>query len=274
MPSSPRRARPWGRFGVVVAVPVICGVAGPAPERSADAAARAAEAADGSAAPALPERAEPALPLAAATAPVAPEGADAEPAEIADACPATPMSPVELAEALRAGHLLRFGFAPNDDRWACAWAQCAFEQARGDAIYANNIGHVTARSPGGKVCRRVLRDRVAKNPDRWELRDVWFRTFDTPAEGAAAYWSLLVDGYYSVLLRCDRADPRGAASRLAELGYFTGPEAPYVDGMAHLFVHARGVIIPKLQAAARPPDPDAAAGAGARARRTTSGGAP
>jgi hypothetical protein len=165
-------------------------------------------------------------------------------------CEPTPLTAEELAEALREGHARRFGMAPHADRWACAWAQCAFEQARGDAIYAYNIGHVTAPSDSGQVCRRRFRERIARNPDRWEMRDVWFRVFESPAAGAEAYWRLLTGSYYSVLTRCDEADARGAARRLAELGYFTGPEEPYVDGMASLFVHARGALIPRIVAAA------------------------
>lgn len=93
---------------------------------------------------------------------------------------------------------------------------------------------------------RYVLERVRRDPDHWETTAVRFRAFDSPAEGAAAYWDLLVKSYYSAFRRCDEADARGAARRLAELGYFTGPEAPYVDGMARLFVHARGVIIPRL----------------------------
>lgn len=171
-----------------------------------------------------------------------------EPGSSAVECEPTPLTAEALAEALREGHVRRFGMAPHADRWACAWAQCAFEQARGDAIYAFNIGHVTAPGDSGQVCRRRFRERITRNPDRWEMRDVWFRVFDSPAAGAAAYWRLLTDSYYSVLTRCDSADARGAARRLAELGYFTGPEEPYVEGMASLFVHARGALIPRIVA--------------------------
>lgn len=172
-----------------------------------------------------------------------------EPAVDADDCRPTPLTGDELAAALREGHVRRFGVPPNPDRWACAWAHCAFEQARGAAVFANNIGHVTVR-PGTPheqgVCRRRFRERVRRDPDVWELQETWFPAFDTPADGAAAYWALLVQGYYSVIERCDRPDAREAARRLGELGYFTGPEEPYVDGMARLFVHARGVVIPRL----------------------------
>jgi hypothetical protein len=144
---------------------------------------------------------------------------------------------------------------PHADRWACAWAHCAFEQDWGGAIYANNLGHVTARHAAGRVCRRRLRERVARDPDRWELLDVWFHAFDSPEEGALAYWRLLAASYHSVLSRCDEADARGAAQRLAAIGYFTGPEEPYIDGMARLFVNARGVLIPRLIAAGAATDP-------------------
>ncbi|HSN99763.1 MAG TPA: hypothetical protein VLS89_15815, partial [Candidatus Nanopelagicales bacterium] len=103
--------------------------------------------------------------------------------------------------------------------------------------------------PAGRVCLRRMRERMLKNPDKWALVDLWFRVFDSPEEGAEAYWRLLANSYYSVIARCDSADPRGAAQRLAEIGYFTGPEQPYIDGMARLFVSARGSLIPRLMAA-------------------------
>jgi hypothetical protein len=161
-------------------------------------------------------------------------------------CAPTPLTPEALAEALRAGHIRYFGTPPHADRWACAWAHCAFEQAWGSAIFANNIGHITVPNGSGRACTGRFRERIARDPDRWEARDLRFRVFDTPAEGAEAYWRLLTQRYYSVLARCDGADARGAAQRLSELGYFTGPEDPYVDGMARLFVTARGALIPRI----------------------------
>lgn len=178
-------------------------------------------------------------------------------------CEPTPLTPTRLAEVLRDGHIRHFGAPPHADRWACAWAHCAFEQKRGGAIYGNNLGHVTAplppgvpagTRPAGRVCRRRMYERLVKGPDRWALVDLWFRVFDTPEEGAEAYWRLLANSYYSVIARCDAADARGAAQRLAEIGYFTGPEGPYIEGMARLFVSARGSLIPRIiEASQRPP---------------------
>ncbi|WP_050435288.1 hypothetical protein [Chondromyces crocatus] len=171
-------------------------------------------------------------------------------------CEPTPLTPFELAEVLREGHIRHFGKAPQADRWACAWAHCAFEQNRGGAIYGNNLGHLTlpspppgapARSPG-RVCVRRMSERLVKRPDRWARVDMQFRVFESPAEGAEAYWRLLANSYYSVLARCDVADPRGAAQRLAEIGYFTGPEQPYIEGMARLFLRARATLIPQVMA--------------------------
>ena len=169
-------------------------------------------------------------------------------------CEPTPLTSFQLAEVLREGHIRHFGRAPHADRWACAWAHCAFEQDRGDAIYGNNLGHLTFSippnvpkpRPPGRVCVRRMSERLRKGPDRWARVDMWSRVFETPEEGAEAYWRLLANSYYSVLARCDVADPRGAAQRLAEIGYFTGPEAPYIEGMARLFVKARGSLIPRV----------------------------
>lgn len=244
-----RRARalpPDGRLGavrpfLVAAVPVLWGVATTLEE---DPAQRAAA-----------EVPEPPLdmPAPAESAPIEPPRAEPpaeEPAKAAasTACEPTPLTPSALAEALWEGHIQTFGRPPHADRWACAWAHCAFEQARGDAIHGNNLGHITSRGNTGRVCLQRVRERLERRPDRWETIDVWFRVFTTPADGAAEYWRVLASSYASVLARCDEADARGAAQRLAHLGYFTGPEAPYLEGMAALFVHARGALIPRVVA--------------------------
>lgn len=189
--------------------------------------------------------------------------AGGEPPAPDEECEPTPLTPDRLAEVLRDGHIRHFGTPPHADRWACAWAHCAFEQKRGGAIYGNNLGHVTAplppgvppgTRPAGRVCLRRMYERMIKNPDKWALVDLWFRVFDSPEEGAEAYWRLLANSYYSVIARCDAADARGAAQRLAEIGYFTGPEGPYIEGMARLFVSARGSLIPRIiEASQRPP---------------------
>ncbi|MCC6556307.1 MAG: hypothetical protein IT372_25385 [Polyangiaceae bacterium] len=249
------------RWLLLAVLPVVCGLAatqrGPAPEVHAAPAAApgpapapaTTPAAESATATAAESAAAPATEsvLAAAPATAAASAAVVSAPDIPD-CQPTPLTAVALAEALREGHIRRFGGPPHADRWACAWAHCAFEQDWGAEVYANNLGHVTARRATGRVCRRKLRERVARDPDRWELVDVWFHAFDTPEDGAHAYWSLLASNYYSVLVHCDDADARSAARRLAANGYFTGPEEPYVDGMARLFVNARGVIIPRLMA--------------------------
>jgi len=255
------------RLGLVaLAIPVLCGLRFPTASVSEPEPVSAPDPASASASVSVPEP-EPAsvsVPVSApepepvsASVPVSasasvPASASAsvpEPASEAAAvpdCVPTPLSTEALARALFVGHQRHFGRPPSADRWSCAWAQCAFEQSRGQAIYANNIGHLTLPRSTGRVCRRRLYERRAKRSDRWEMQDIWFRAFDTPEDGAAAYWQLLDESYHSVLAHCDDAEVRKAAQRLAEIGYFTGPAEPYIDGMARLFVHARGSLIPRL----------------------------
>lgn len=253
--STSERVQPWRRrWLLIAAVPMLWGLA--ATWRVDDPEALAAAVAPVSDAPAAPASHASAAPVEVVSAPqpTATGSAAAPPATSSAAptppeCEPTPLTPQAMASALREGHILHFGFAPHADRWACAWAHCAFEQSLGNATYANNLGHVTARHGTGRVCRRRLRERVTRDPDRWELLDIWFHVFDSPEDGARAYWRLLAASYNSVLAHCDNGDARGAAGRLAAIGYFTGPEQPYVDGMARLFVNARGAIIPRLLAA-------------------------
>jgi hypothetical protein len=164
---------------------------------------------------------------------VKPPGPPDQPGE----CRSTPLSPVALASALYEGYIAQFGEPPRIERLACAWAQCALENARGAILYENNLGNVTTPD-GQRSCVKRINERVSRSPERWDIRTMRFRAFDSPIEGATAYWRLLARSYSSVLARCDAADPRGAAVRLSELGYFTGASEPYVAAMGSLFAYA------------------------------------
>jgi hypothetical protein len=249
-------AAPVGQAAALAAATTTPDTTTPAPEREADTApATTTDAVTATATTAIAATAT--LAVSATATPPSSGAATPTPASStavvdtreARACTPTPLTPEGLAQALFDGHVRSFGVPPQADRWACSWAHVAFEQARGQAVYSNNLGHVTARSGAGRVCLRRLRERVAKNPDRWEMTDVWFPVFDSPEDGARAYWQLLSTSYYSFLARCDEAEPRKAAQRLAKIGYFTGPEEPYIDGLAQLFSNARNVLIPRLMAA-------------------------
>lgn len=164
-----------------------------------------------------------------------------------------PLSEVELAEILQQGYLAFFGHEPSANRLACAWAHCAFEHARGTKVFGNNLGHLTTTGAWrGPTCEKSFTNRVATNPDRWELTTQTFRVHDNLHAGAIDYWKLMNLQYPGVMIACDRGDSLAAARELRRRHYFTGPEERYVQSLAQLYLEGLGNVLPKMQ---KPPWP-------------------
>jgi hypothetical protein len=172
----------------------------------------------------------------------------------------TPLSGIDVAVALRDGHYLAFGQPPTKPRLGVGWAQIALENARGDAVYRNNIGNVTAGTKwvsAGKPYYVIrVKERVQRNPDVWKELDLKFRAHETAVDGAADYWRLLAaPRYQPVLAAFDAGDPALAAQRLSDLNYYTAQEAPYERAMVSLYGEYNAKIAPNLLPWAEPTTP-------------------
>ncbi|MEJ7735129.1 MAG: hypothetical protein WKG00_38820 [Polyangiaceae bacterium] len=159
----------------------------------------------------------------------------------------TKLGEVELAVALRDGHRMFFGTVPKPGRLGVAWAHIAHENGRGQEIYNNNFGNLGATSAWeGKYFIRGLRERIRRNPDVWKYLRVRFRHYDTPAEGAHAYWKVLQDHYGSALAHMDNGQAFEAAKRLSKGGYATALVEPYALGVAQLYAEFQTRIRPEM----------------------------
>lgn len=168
----------------------------------------------------------------------------------------SPLSEVGLAEVLQAGYEAYFGHAPTANRLACGWAHCAFEHARGQKLFGNNLGHITTTGAWrGHTCVMSFTRRVSKNPDRWEQSTQTFRVHPSLAAGAIDYWKLMDTQYPGALMACDRGEALVAARELRRRHYFTGPENRYVNSFAQLYLEALGSVIPKTEQPAWPIGP-------------------
>lgn len=148
----------------------------------------------------------------------------------------TKLGEVEMALALRDGHRLFYGTDPKMPRLGVAWAHIAHENGRGEEIYNNNFGNLGATSAWeGRYFIRGLRERVRRNPDVWKFLRVRFRHYDTPAEGAKAYWKVLQDHYGSAMAHMDNGNAFEAAKQLSRGGYATALVEPYALGMRQLY---------------------------------------
>lgn len=149
----------------------------------------------------------------------------------------TPISEVELAVALRSAYIQVFGVPPSKEMLGCGWAQVALEHKRGEELWNNCFGNVTA-STDWKGDYYVFRcaERVDKKNNTWKVIDMKFRAYPTAAEGAVGYWNVLRKVRYSAVLPVfEQGKAREAALLLGEKGYYTAHEDVYSNTMSKLY---------------------------------------
>lgn len=159
----------------------------------------------------------------------------------------TPLTELQMLEALREGHRVVFGVDPSPSRLACAWAQCALEHGRGNALDNFCLGNVTCgKSWEGKHYTLRCNERIKRDPDVWKVVELWFRAFDNATDGASNYWRLIAGRFSRVLPYFDRADVLGAAHVLSVLVWYTALESQYASAMLSLERYCSGNLIDRL----------------------------
>ena len=162
----------------------------------------------------------------------------------------TPIDLADLPGIVAAGYEAAFGEAcPDGARWI-ALAQLLVEHGRKDhnpngplwAVYCFNLGNQDATGASlhpsptdspvalfrtvpeceGSTCGRTVQ----------HIR----RSYDTPDEGAAAYWLRLADGYPRALDGMRAGDVEAFLAGLVAGRYFTGSQAQYL-ALVHALVH-------------------------------------
>lgn len=245
------RARP-AALGGLVALTALAALAtlgwqrfrGGAPSSLAPARAALAEVAT-AAAPSAKPIAPPPEEVKAPEAPAAPDKGHAVPRT------PTPLDEVAIAEVLRQAHELELGSPPSDARLGVAWAHIALENARGEGIENHNFGNLTIweKEPGAHFVR-ILRERRpvtrGSTVTRWRWVEMRFRAFDTPVEGARAYWAHIDDKFAGALERYDFGDAHGAGLKLARLGYASAFSMRYANSLDNLYDEFRTRIAPQL----------------------------
>ncbi len=159
---------------------------------------------------------------------------------------ATQLGELELAAVLRDSHNAVFGEFPGPGRLSGGWAHVAHENARGKAIWDHNLGNITVGPTAGTFYVIPCRERVKRDPDVWELREMHFAAPEDFIAGGVLYWQTMLAHFESVLGFFDREDMRGAAGRLSDDRYMTAPAGPYGDGLAWLQRYALERVLPRL----------------------------
>lgn len=132
----------------------------------------------------------------------------------------TPLTERELLEVLEQAHVETFHVRASPARLAMAWAQVAFENGRGRAVFNHNIGNTVPTlsrhayyCTNGRGC---------------------YRSFARFADSAGIYW-LTLAGCPAALVAFDYALAREAAGELLACHYYDGDPAAYGAAMRSLF---------------------------------------
>lgn len=163
----------------------------------------------------------------------------------------TPQDELALVRILQESHELELGEAPSELRLGVAWAHISLEHERGKAIECNNFGNLSVweREPGPHYVR-ILKERRRASYNsafgRWRWVEMRFRAFDTPVDGARAYWRHLQDHYAKALVLFSVGDGYEAGLKLARDGYATANPTPYADSISDLAGEYKLRILPQL----------------------------
>lgn len=170
----------------------------------------------------------------------------------------------ELANVVRAGYRAVFGKEPTAEILGSGWAQVMMENSGN--LMNNNLGNITAGSgwkksgkdyitlPAGQKGQIIEYD--ASGKPLTNVREMSFRSYNTPEEGAVDYWKLLNNNYYkSVLNWFATGDSVSTALALGDKGYYTANRLKYSGIMATLFDDFMRNIAPKISGLESNPQP-------------------
>jgi len=163
----------------------------------------------------------------------------------------TPVNELEIVQILRDAHRLELGEAPTDLRLGVAWAHISLEHQRGKAVECNNFGNLSVweREPGPHYVR-ILKERRRASYNSsfggWRWVEMRFRAFDSPTDGARAYWRHLQDHYAKALRLFSVGNGYDAGLKLARDGYATANPTPYADSVSNLAGEFKLRILPQL----------------------------
>jgi hypothetical protein len=131
----------------------------------------------------------------------------------------TPITPEGLLDVLEKGHIEVFDAPPSKGRLRMAWAQIAFENGQGKAVFNHNLGNV---GPGKRNFRVHLND------------GGYYRAFSSFDEAARTYWTHLRDHCPGALAAFSSLNAQEVSDRLRHCGYHRTEVNQYARGLSGL----------------------------------------
>ena len=170
----------------------------------------------------------------------------------------TKLSDVEFAKALQQGYKLAFGQDPTAEMLAGGWAQAVLESGRPVKLPNNNVGNIKATSTWIESNNFFVKDALEFTSDgeRFIQNAAKWRSYSTPAQGAAGYWKLIGNQRYKKALDWMAAgDPESASVVLGVNGYYTSSIKNYARYSNVLYKEFMDKIAPALGMAQNPSRP-------------------
>lgn len=160
----------------------------------------------------------------------------------------TNLSDLEFANILAEGYRMAFGSPPTLEVLGGAWAQCSLESGRPVKLPNNNIGNVKATgewiTKGNPYFIKGTKE-VDKEGKEYAYQAKW-RAFNSPEEGAAAYWKLIGGRYKDAMAWMASGDPVTATVIMGQKHYYTANIEKYSGAVGSLYKEFLTKLAPKI----------------------------
>lgn len=143
----------------------------------------------------------------------------------------TPLSGQQAADALSRGYRDLYGQPPSKRTLAVLVGQWAMETGSGKSMYNHNFGGIKGTGPTGLSV--AMRTREGHGESEVTIRDK-FRAYESPAEGAKDYLSLLERRFPQAMSQARNGNAAGFVHALKQGGYFTGSEDAYRNAVTQV----------------------------------------
>lgn len=143
----------------------------------------------------------------------------------------TPLTGTQARDAIREAWINKYGSEPSERTLATLTAQWALETGRGSSMMNYNFGGIKGTSPSGLTVEYGTREGWGATETRIRAK---FRAYNTAAEGAEDYLSLLDRRYPNALAAARNGDPDSFVHELKRGGYFTGNEEAYARSVRNM----------------------------------------
>jgi hypothetical protein len=168
------------------------------------------------------------------------------------------LSKVEFAQKLQKGYQMAFGGSqPSAEVLGVGWAQATLEMGVPIKLPQNNIGNIKATQSwvdAGKPYFVKSTQEHTESGRKFIHGEAKWCAFDSPEEGAKAYWELIGRRYKEAMPWMRAGDAKSAMVVMGLRGYYTFNIRKYSNSVQRLYKDFETNILPQLSGISRASD--------------------